>query len=158
MNEIVLETIKWTAPEYSHKEHDNDWFWTIGVVTIAACIIAIWLGSFIFAIFLFISGVCLFAFTARPPQILNFTIETKGLSVEKDFYPWKEIKSFNTKEKEDGEFYKLIIETNKNFLPIHTILMPKEITSTVKNELKKIINHSEIDESRTIIFAEKLGF
>lgn len=158
MNEIILETIKWTAPEYTHREHDNDWFWTIGAITVVACGLAIWFGSYVFAIFLFVSGFCLIMFTARPPQNLDFAIETRGLTIGKDFHEWKSIKSFNIKEPEKEEYAKLIIETGKHFLPIYTLPLPKDLIPTVRTELKKIVTSSEIDESRTMLFAERLGF
>ena len=158
MDEIKIDTIEWSVPEYSHKERDNDWFWTIGIITVAACGIAIWLQNYIFAIFLLISGSSLIMFTMRPPQNVTYTIETKGLSMGKDLYEWKNIKSFNIKKNDSDIYAKILIETNKYFLPIYTIPLPKEMVEKTKETLLKIIPKSEIDESKSMIFMEKLGF
>lgn len=158
MKEKKIETINWIAPEYLHKEHSNDWFWTIGLVAIAGTIAAIWFESYVFAIFIFISGVSLIMFTVKQPRIFEFKIDDNGLMVNKEEFPWKNLKSFNTKEIEGGDFDKLLIETNKSFLPIYTFFTPKEITDQIKKELSKVIKKSDIDESRTIQFAEKMGF
>lgn len=158
MDEIIIDTIEWSAPEYSHKERNNDWFWTIGLITIIGCVIAIWLHNYIFAIFIFISGGCLIMFTMRPPQEVTFTIETKGLTLGRDFHTWKSIKSFNIKNNERDFYAKLLIETSKHILPIYTIPLPKEKVNEVKETLLKIIPRSELNESQSMLFMEKLGF
>jgi len=157
MDEIKLNTIEWSVPEYSHKERGNDWFWAVGLITIVACGIAVWLHNYVFAIFLLVSGGCLILFTIRHPQDLIYTIETRGIIMGKDSYSWKRIKSFNIKNKEGEPFDRLLIETNKYFLPIYTIFFPKEMEGEIKEELLKVIPRSEIEESGSMLFAEKLG-
>ena len=158
MDEIIINTIEWQAPEYSHKERDNDWFWTIGLITIVACGIAVWLHNYVFAVFLLISGASLILFTFRPPHDVTYKIETKGLTMGKDLYEWKVIKSFNIKKNEKDIYDKLMVETSKYFLPIYTIPLPKELMSEVKENILKVIPRSEIDESKSMVFMEKLGF
>lgn len=97
-------------------------------------------------------------FTVKQPRIFEFVINNNGLKVGREEFPWKDLKSFNIKEVEGGEFDKLMMETNKKFLPIYTFFVPKEITDLVKIEASKMIKKSEIDESRTVQFAEKIGF
>ncbi len=158
MDEIKLNTIEWSAPEYSHKERDNDWFWTIGLITIIAFGIAIWLHNYIFAIFIFLCGATLIMFTMRPPQIATFTIETSGLTMGRDKHTWKSVKSFNIINKDSDEYAKLLIETSKHFLPIYTLPFPKEKQNEIKENLLKVIPRSEINESQSMLFMEKLGF
>lgn len=158
MDEIKLNTVEWRVPEYSHKERENDWFWTIGLITVVACGIAIWLHNYVFAIFLLISGASLILFTLRHPQEVTYKIETKGLSMGKDLYPWKGLKSFNIKNIEHEPYAKLMIETSKYFLPVYTIPVPKDLETRVKETLLLVLSRSEIDESRSMVFMEKLGF
>lgn len=158
MDEVKINTIEWTTPEYNHKERNNDWFWAIGLITIIACGLAIWLHNNVFAIFLFISGCCLIMFTMRHPQDVTYVIETKGLSMGKDLYEWKKIKSFNIKNNDSDNHAKLLIETIKYFLPVYTIPLPKDKMEEVKESLLKLIPRSEINESQSMLFMEKLGF
>jgi hypothetical protein len=158
MDEIKINTIEWSAPEYNHKERGPDWFWALGLITIVACGIAFWTHNTIFAIFLVISGACLIMFTLRHPPDVNYIVETKGLSMGKDLYMWKSIKSFNIKNNETDPYAKLLIETSKHFLPIYTIPLPKEKIDEMKETLLKLIPRSEINESGSMLFAEKIGF
>jgi len=158
MDEIKINTIEWSAPEYNHKERDNDWFWAIGLITIVAVGFTLWRHNNIFAIFLLISGASLIMITMRHPEDVTFIVETKGLTMGRDLHPWKSIKSFNIKDLETDEYAKLMIETSKRFLPIYTIPLPKEKIDEMKETLLKLIPRSEIDESPSMVFMEKLGF
>ncbi len=158
MDEIIIDKIEWSAPEYLHKERGNDWFWALGLITIIGCGIAFWLQNNIFAIFILISGCCLIMFTLRHPQDVTYIIETKGLTMGKDLYDWKSIKSFNIKNNETDSFAKLLIETSKYMLPVYTIPVPKELEPKIKETLLKKLTRSEIDESKSMVFMEKLGF
>lgn len=159
MNEkIKIETIEWAAPEYIHKEHSNDWFWTIGLIALVGCLAAIWFESYVFAIFIFVSGISLIMFSSKQPRTFEFKIDNKGLRANREDFVWKNIKSFNVKEADEGEYDKLLIETTKSFIPIYTFLIPKDLSETVRQEVVKLVPNSEIDESRTTQFAEKIGF
>ncbi|MBK5215449.1 MAG: hypothetical protein JJE53_01415 [Candidatus Pacebacteria bacterium] len=158
MDEIKINKIEWSAPEYSHKERGNDWFWALGLVTIISCGVAIWLKNNMFAIFLLLSGGSLILFTLRHPKDISYIIETKGITMGKDLYEWKNIKSFNIKSKEDEPLAKLLIETSKYILPVYTIPFPQELQAQIKEDLLKILPRSEIDESKSMVFMEKLGF
>lgn len=156
MEEIILDTIEWSAPEYDHKERTMDWFWTIGLIAVVAAIIEIWLHNYPFAIFILISGACLILFTLRHPQEIGFTIETEGLIIGNDKHEWKTIKGFKIKKGEERS--KLLIQTGKYFLPVYTIPLPNEIMDQVKDSLKKVIPQIELEESHSMMFMEKLGF
>ena len=155
MDEIILETIEWEAPEYNHKKRTPDFLWTIGLVAFVLAVVAIWLGNIVFAIFVLVAGASLIMFNTREPNQMIFSIKTEGLLVGKDKYEWKNIKGFNIIK---GDLYgKLLIETTKYFLPVYTIPLPTSIVEEVKTELSKVIPKAEIKESASMAFAEKIG-
>lgn len=156
MEEIIIEKIEWSAPEYRHKEKSVDFIWTIGLVALVSCIIALWLKNYLFSVFIFISGACLILFSIRPPSDVNFSIETDGISLGKDKYDWKKIKFFNIKKNKDEAL--LLIEIDKYLLPIYTIPLPLDKADQVRTSLLKVLEMKELEESKSMIFMEKLGF
>ena len=156
MEEIIIDKIEWSAPEYKHEEKSIDFLWTIGLTAIIACIVALWLKNYLFAVFIFISGITLILFSIRHPQDINFSIETEGLSLGKDKYDWKKIKGFNIK-KEKGESV-LLVEIDKYLLPVYTIPLPIKLADQVKESLLKVTQGKELEESKSMKFMEKLGF
>lgn len=156
MEEIHITPLSWSAPEYSHKTRSIDWFWSIGLVALVGAITAAWFHNYIFAIFILISGACLILFTLRAPHIFTFTIDENGITLEKETYPWKDIKGFSTKQ---GDPYnKLLILTSKKFLPVYTIPFPSEITTELRESLMKATKNIELEESHSVLFMEKIGF
>lgn len=156
MEEIVINKVEWSAPEYKHKEKSVDFLWAIGLIALVVCGIAIWRNNYLFSVFVLISGGSLILFSIRHPKDVMFSIETSGLTMGKDKYEWKKIKGFNIKKK-DGEA-NLLIELDKYLLPIYTIPLPINLVPEVKESLLKVIPNIELDESKSMQFMEKVGF
>ena len=156
MEEIILDKINWSAPEYKHKDKSMDFIWTIGLVAVVMCILAIWKQNYVFAVFIFISGCTLILFSIRPPEEISFSIETEGFTLGKDNYPWKKVKGFHIK-KEKGEA-NLLIELDKYLLPVYTIPLPVELVDQVRDNLLRVIPNIELEESKSMKFVEKIGF
>ena len=156
MEEIIINKIEWTAPEYSHKEKSVDFLWTIGLATLIAFALATWFGNYLFGIFIIISGASLIFFSIREPQEVNFSIETSGVTMGKDKYDWKKIKGFNIKKQEEKAV--LLLEIDKYLLPVYTIPLPLELYNEVRDSLLKIIPNIELEESPSMKFVEKIGF
>lgn len=156
MEEITLDPIVWSAPEYTHKERSMDWFWTIGLVSLVGALVALWFHNYIFSLFILISGASLILFTLRAPHIFTFTVNTQGITIEKETYTWKDIQGFTIKKSEPSS--KLLILTSKKFLPVYTLPFPSEITQTLRESLLKVSKPIELEESHSMLFMEKIGF
>lgn len=156
MEEITINKIEWSAPEYKHEDKSMDFLWTIGLVTLVVFGLAIWKNNYLFAVFIAISGASLLFFSIRQPEEISFSIDTTGLSMGKNKYIWKDVKGFNIK-KEEG-YNVLLIEINKYLLPIYTIPLPDELINEVKESLLKVTPNKELEESKSMKFVEKIGF
>jgi len=156
MEEIIIDKIEWSAPEYKHKEKSIDFLWAIGLGAIIAFGLAIWFHNYLFAVFLLVAGGSLILFSVRHPEEVHFVIETSGITLGKDKYTWKMVKGFNIKKEEDSAV--LLIELDKYLLPVYTIPLPIDEIPRVKESLLKIIPSLELDESKSMKFMEKIGF
>ncbi len=156
MDEIILPTTEWTAPEYVHQSRTIDWFWTVGGVAVIACGIAIWLHNYLFAVFLLVAAGVLALLNLRHPENIVFSIHTGGFDIGRDAHTWKEIKGFDIKK--GSPYAKLLIQTNKYFMPMITIPLPEALVPEAKESLSKVTHQKEIQESASILFMEKLGF
>ena len=68
------------------------------------------------------------------------------------------LKSFNIKNVEEKPYFKLLIETNKRFLPILAILVPEELEDKVEDNLSRVVKRSQVDETGSAVFMDKIGF
>jgi hypothetical protein len=156
MEDRDIERIEWQAAEYTHKERKADWFWALGLVALVICVLALWFHNYVFAIFVVVSGVCLAMFTLRHPQTVNFVIDKEGLIVGKDVHPWNKIKGFRIKD--DDTDPKLLIVTARQFLPVYTISLPTNLVEDIRDALVGMVPEVEIQESKSMLFMEKIGF
>jgi len=155
-DEIILPTIVWQGPEYTHQEKTVDFLWTIGLIAIVLAGLAVWNANYLFAIFILLSACCLILFSVRPPQIVNVEINTDGIKIGRSFYVWKSVAGFHIIK--GTPYAKLLLKTKRQFLPVLTITIPAERVSETRTTLLKVIPDIELAESRSMQFMEKLGF
>ena len=157
MEEKNIEKLEWMIFEYEQKEHSVDWYWTISIITLVSIGLAIWAHNYLFAVFILISCFSLILINVRAPNEITFVIDNDGIIMGKEVHPWKSLKGFHVTK---GVHYdKLLIETNKKFLPIYRINLPKDLTPKIKRDLLIFIpNNSDLKESRSMQLMEKLGF
>ncbi len=156
MDEIIIDTYRWTGPEYSHKTRSNDWVWTVGIVALVGCILAIIFKNYVFAIFILASGFSLIFFSIRPPLEMQFEINQQSITVAGKEYPYKKLKGF--KIKSDQQKTILLLEIEQYFLPVLTLPLPPDDTKQVRDNLIKILPELDLQESPSMVFMEKLGF
>jgi len=89
-----MEPISWQAYEYEHREKTSDWFWTVGIITVAISIVSLILGDILFALFILIAGFALALYATRHPQVINATVTEKSIRVNNTIFPFSEIKAF----------------------------------------------------------------
>ena len=94
------EDITWQAPEYIHKEKDSEWYWSVGILTLAGVASAHMFGNLLFAVLVFLIGFTMALFGARKPRIVSFSISRRGVRANNTLYPFQTLQSFWVLEKE----------------------------------------------------------
>jgi hypothetical protein len=149
-------SIHWQAFEYEHRERSPDWFWAVGIITIALSVTAIILHNVLFAFVIILSGFVLSLYAARPPKEIGVVIDDRGVRVEKTFYPFHSLESFWLEEMESG--YKILLKSQRLLMPYIVIPLgeadPEEVHSQLRRHLPEIF-HSESSLQKLM---EYLGF
>lgn len=151
-----IEPHTWSGPEYAHEEKSMDFFWTIGLVAILGFIVAVIFKSYVFGIFLLVSGASLIFFYIRPPQEVTFTLNGESINIAGKEYLYKNLKGFMVKR--NIPWSKLLIMTDGKFLPILTLPLPSESDKEAYDILIQFIPELPLEESPSMKFMEKIGF
>lgn len=151
-----IEPHTWSGPEYAHTEKSMDFFWAIGLISVLAFIVAVIFKSYVFGIFLLVSGASLIYFYIRPPQEVTFTITGESINIAGKEYLYKDLKGFMVKR--NSPWSKLLIMTDSKFLPILTLPLPSESDKEAYNILIQFLPELPLTESPSMQFMEKLGF
>ncbi len=154
MDNNKKQTLTWQAFEYEHQPKSNDWLWTLGFIVLISAGVAVYFHTYLFAIFILISGFMLIYFKVSPPHEYNIEINESSIKIDEYVHEFKNLKGYTIIE---GEKPKLLIETSKHFLPIISIPMPQYAENSVKVMLSDVLPELELTESKAMLIADKLG-
>ncbi len=148
--------ISWEALEYEDRPKSPDWFWALGIIGICTVVASIIYGNFLFAVFIVVAVSLLVVYSVRKPQIVTFEITERGVKVSHYTYDYKHIKSFAIVAKDRKP--KLILETDRMFMPLVTLPLGNADWKRVQTSLLKKMKEREMDEPASHRIMDFLGF
>lgn len=119
-NESVIH---WEAEEYI--QHDKNGGWYVGLVFVGLVLVAlaVMLKWWTFALLVVVSVVALFVYTLRPPRMLRYVLDNKGLKEGARQFNFSDYKSFGIIK--DGEHYVIVLTPRKRFSGRVRVLFPE---------------------------------
>jgi hypothetical protein len=84
----------WSVTTHEHKERSTDWYWALGVGSLAAAVVSIFFGNVLFAIVILLGGGSIGYLAARGPREHLFKIDDHGVSIDGTRYIYANIHSF----------------------------------------------------------------
>jgi len=143
--------IEWDGHEYEHKDRDSDWFWAVGIITIAVAVTSVILGNIIFAILIIVSAFALLLFINRPPETLRMIIDERGITKGHIRYPFDTLHSFYIDLEHPHN--KIILRSKKMLMPLVIVPLSQEVD--IEDVEEKILQFIP-QEPLTLPFAERL--
>ncbi|HET8574656.1 MAG TPA: hypothetical protein VFM02_00595 [Candidatus Paceibacterota bacterium] len=154
--EVPEKGVSWRAPEYIYREKSTDWYWILGIITIAFAILAIVLNNLLFGIFILIAGFTAAMYGSRKPDILHFHADERGIQMESKLYPYQTLDFFWIDE--TGEEVILIIESKKRTSPYIIFPVAGIDPDKLRNYLNQFIPEEYIERPWTEQILDRIGF
>jgi hypothetical protein len=128
-------SLTWQAPEYNHYDRTPDWFWAVGIIAVSIAILAFVYHNALFGILILLSTGILVFYTLREPDMVNYEINQRGVTVGKDLHPYLTIESFwvETRGGEPKVILKSISSSRFTKKVLMTFLMSSASLSKKKN-------------------------
>jgi len=151
-----MEKLEWFALEYEEKERSADWFWALGIIVISSSIAAIIYNNYFFAALLLISGLLLGFFAIKKPEVISYELNSDGLKIRTQLYPYKNMKSFWV---QTGDKPMLFIKSERAFMPIIEIPIENTVASSIHSIISsRDIPEEEMKEHPSLRIMDSLGF
>ncbi len=150
------EKIAWEALEYEEHPKTPDWFWALGIIALSTVVAAIIYHNFLFAVFIVVAVSLLIIYSVRKPELVLFEINENGVKIGNYLYEYRHLKSFAVVGK--SRKAKLLLETDRFFMPLMTIPLGDANWEKVHALLKENIEEKEMDEPASHRVMEYLGF
>ncbi len=144
--------VSWEASEYIH--HNRSPFWYIALVVIGfglAALAFFVLNSWTFAILLVVMTIAALVYSRRPPQVLRYTISSKGLHIGQKFHAFGEFKAFGVLQ--TGSFFSVRLIPTKRFAPLTEVYFAEQDGEKIVDILGHYLPMRQIEPD----FADKLS-
>ena len=149
--------ITWEAPEHHHIEKSGDWFWVLGIITIAATIAAMFFGNIMFALVLALSGGVLSLSAAKRPKIIPFAVTVRGVRINDELFPYSTLESYYIDE-ENPTGPQLLVRSSRLFMPLLILPIPDEYIDDIETLLKEKLDEEHLEEPLFHKLLEFFGF
>ena len=148
--------ISWDAPEHLHIEKTNDWYWSVGIITITAAALAIIFNNFVFGILILVAAFALVVHAAKKPKMVHCEINDRGIVLDEILYPFLTLESFWIDAHEQPS--KILVKSHKTFMPFIVIYIEEVDPEQVREILLNYIAETEHREPFSLKLLEKFGF
>jgi hypothetical protein len=108
----------WQGHEYAFEEHGPDWYWALGIITIAAMLTAILFSNMLLALVILAGGATLGLQAAKHRKVHRFSIYENGIAIDDNLYLFVDMRDFGILEYVDPTLPPaLSIKTNHILAP-----------------------------------------
>lgn len=154
----VGNRITWKAPEFEHVEKSATWYWGSMAIAIVLIAIALWQKNFLFAVFIVIAELVIFMFAGEKPSIWDFTIDERGVTIEKHkTYRYSDITLYDIHEFSD-EYHELVLQTKSKLHHYIKVFIPVAEEERIEEMLNKKLHRGEIEVSFLEFVERLMGF
>lgn len=148
--------ITWNAPEHLYTEKRPDWYWSVGIITLALAAVAFIFGNVVTGIFVIVAAVALVLHASRPARVITYQINDRGILANDILYPFLTLESFCVPHDEFPA--KLIIKSRKLFMPFIVIYIDEVDPEQVREVMLTYIAETMHREPILKHLLERLGF
>lgn len=148
--------ISWNAPEHYYVEKRPDWYWAVGIITLALAVVAFIFNNVITGIFIIVAAVTLVLHASRPPRVITYQITDRGIVAGDVLYPFLTLESFWIPHDEYPP--KLLLKSRKALMPLIVIYLDEIDPEDVREVLLTYIAETEHREPILKHLLERLGF
>ncbi len=133
-----------------------DWYWAVGIISVAIMIASILFNNILFAVFILIGTLTIFMYAKRDPDMIDIEITEEGVRAGRNVYPYSLLNSFFVDEQRDPPHLLLKSSGITNQLILIPIIKvdPQKVYDILKLQLEE----EKLSEPLAIQILERLGF
>jgi len=152
-----MKSISWDTPEYVHFDKNADWYWTVGIISVALVITSIIFGNILFAVVLGVGAFVLTLFASRKPRIIKVEVTDKAVIVDKTHLLYPTLQSFYI-EDSHRHLPRLILRPKKQLSSLLFVPVTYENLDELKALLEDHLEEEYFEPSLVHALFEGLGF
>jgi hypothetical protein len=137
--------IVWEAYEHHHHDRGSEWFWILGILTVASTIAAVLLGNALLGMILALGGALAGIGALREPKIISYGVTARGIRIDDKLFPYTTLDCFCIDE-ESHLGPQLLIRSEKLFMPLIIIPLPEDMQEEIEQIIAQRIPEEHLEE------------
>ncbi len=125
----------WQASEYAHHHKGATWYVGLAVIVVVllavAVVLKLWLSLAVFAVM----GIAIAVYAHKPPRVLTYQLDSKGITIEGKLYPYTAFRSFAVLS--DISWHLIDLEPTQRFMPRLSVLFGDEDFDAIVDHLSE---------------------
>lgn len=150
-------TLRWQAYEYVYQPKTADWYWALWIIVAAIATTSVLLDNAMLALLIAIAGVALTILSKRPPRIVEFEVNEKGVVGHGSLYLHNSLESFWVQRFGEGE-PRLLIKSRKKLMPLIVFPLGDVTVEEARQAMLPHLQEEQLSEPLTQMILEYLGF
>ncbi len=155
--EETVTSITWEALEHTHQAKGTDWFWILGIITLAVSVAAVVLGNTLFGVLVLVAGIVTGIASRREAKVVTYGITTRGVRIDSVIYPYSTLDSFYIDE-QNPSGPQLLLKVERIFMPLLVIPLPPEEVDDIEALIAARLPEERLEEPLAHKLLEFLGF
>ena len=116
--------IRWEAEEYVQHEKHGGWYAGLVIVGAIGATITFLIGLWSFGVLIIVSVLALIVYSIRPPRVLKYRLNSKGLTEGEKLYSFADYRAFSVRQ--NSGHYAIILIPRKRFGARVTVYFPED--------------------------------
>ena len=113
---------EWEGREYEHNPKSADWYWSLGIIAMAAVVTSVLFNNYLLALVIIIAAAAVALHGAKHPPLHRFRVVEQGLLIGDILHPFHRMTSFSVLEDIDGELPPLLSIKTESWLSPHLVI------------------------------------
>ena len=157
MEQKVL--LEWEGTEYDHNPKSSDWYWSIGIVAVAATAASVLFGNYLLAVLIIIAAAVFALHASKRPPVHHFKLVEGGIVIGDEIHPFERMISFSVLEDVKGELPPMLSIKTSSWLSPHLIIPLNGIDADmIYNYFLNHVDEAEHHHTFNDLVAAWLGF
>lgn len=151
--------LEWEGREYDHNPKDSDWYWSVGIIAVAATLAAVLFGNYLFALLVMVAAATIALHAAKAPPLHRFRLVENGIYIGERLHPFDQMISFSVLEDIGGEYPPMLSIKTRHWLSPHLIIpLEGADPDVIYNYFLKHVTEDEHHHTIADVVAAWLGF
>ena len=151
--------VEWEGREYDHNPKSTDWYWSLGIIAVAATVASVLFGSYLLAALVIIAATALALHASKEPPLHRFRLTDEGIVIGDDVHPFDRMLSFSVLEDVQEELPPMLSIKTESWLSPHLIIPLEGVDAdAVYAYFLERVDESEHKHTVVDLVAAWLGF